>query len=133
MSIGQIIWWKLKYFPTFILNTAFKLSTIIFMIYTLHINVIWLYGGLFLIWLLLHILISANVIFRRHHYLFTGIGMHGLTVAHIQGHIRLIESNPLKGKATLWTRQLTSKHIRPRPKTMPIVYLILGNLNSVNL
>ena len=112
MSIGQIIWWKLKYFPAFLLNCTFKLASMIFMIYSLKFNVIWLYGGLIMFWLLIHILISSYNIFRRYHYLFLGLGMHGLTVAQISGHIRIIDAYSFRNKTTLWIRHLTSKHIR---------------------
>ena len=112
MTIGQRLWWILKYGPSFLFNCTFKVGSIALLSYTLRFNIIWVYGSLILLWLVLHMVLCGTKTGRRYYYIILGAGMHAVTVFHGHSDLRLVDAFSLGKKMALWSTRLNSKHIR---------------------
>ena len=80
LSLGQKAWWACRFGPMFLFNSIFKLGSISLILAMLQFNAIWLYGGVFVMWLFLHLLFNEKCLPRRFYYLFTGAGLHAVSV-----------------------------------------------------
>ena len=133
LSPGQKAWWVCRYGPMFLFNSAFKLGSISLIVAMLRYNVIWLYGGIVIIWLLLQFLFNENCLPRRFYYLFIGAGLHAVSVAHIQEEVKMIKTNPDSKKNILWVTKLTDIQLKANMWFQNIMWFLVNSLIIITL
>ena len=131
-SIGQTVWWVLRWGPLLFFNSAFKLMALSLITAVLRYEASLLYGATTSIWIAHQILFNEQILPRRFYHLFIGSGLHAFSLPQIYQEVKLIKNFPA-ARRKVWATRLTSSQITSNFWFQNIFWFSINGLTMITL